>query len=57
MGGGISSMAKKELLNTIRDSHRYATKRDKGRKWGEFRAVTVLHREQAIRPLAEVATM
>ena len=52
MGRGISTMAKKELLSTIRDRYQQATKRDKGRILDEFTAVTGLHRKHAIRLLA-----
>ena len=41
MGRGISRMAKKELLGTIRDRCQCSTKRDKGRILDEFTAVTV----------------
>ena len=52
MGRGISRMAEKELLATIRDRYQRSTKRDKGRILDEFTAVTGLHRKHAIRLLA-----
>ena len=52
MGRGISRMAEKELLDTIRDRYQRSTKRDKGRILDEFTAVTGLHRKHAIRILA-----
>ena len=52
MGRGISRMAEKELLATIRDRYQRSTKRDKGRILDEFTAVTGLHRKHAIRILA-----
>ena len=52
MGRGISRMAKKELLATIRDRYQDSNKRDKGRILDEFTAVTGLHRKHAIRLLA-----
>ena len=52
MGRGISKMAKKELLATIRERYQESGKRDKGRILDEFTAVTGLHRKHAIRLLA-----
>ena len=52
MGRGISKMAKKELLATIRDRYQESGKRDKGLILDEFTAVTGLHRKHAIRLLA-----
>ena len=52
MGRGISRMAEKELLATIRDRYQHSTKRDKGRILDEFTAVTGLHRKHSIRLLA-----
>ena len=40
MGGGISKMAKPELLATIRDRYRASSKKDKGRVLDEFIAVS-----------------
>ena len=53
MGRGISKMARKELLGTIRDRDQHATRQDKGRILDEFTAVTGLHRKHAIRLLAQ----
>ena len=36
MGGGISKMAKQELLATIRDRYRASSKREKSRILDEF---------------------
>ena len=44
MGGGISRMAKRELLATLRDRYRNSSKRDKSRILDEFIAVTGHHR-------------
>ena len=52
MGRGISKMAKKALLATIRERYQESGKRDKGRVLDEFTAVTGLHRKCAIRLLA-----
>ena len=52
MGRGISRMARKELLATIRDRYQHSTRKDKGRILDEFTAVTGLHRKHAIRLLA-----
>ena len=52
MGRGISKMAKKELLATIRERYQESGKRDKGRILDEFTAVIGLHRKHAIRLLA-----
>ena len=40
MGGGISKMAKQELVATIRDRYQQASKKDKGRILDEFTAIT-----------------
>ena len=40
MGGGMSRMAKRELLATIRDRYRNSSKKDKSRILDEFIAVT-----------------
>ena len=52
MGRGISKMARKELLVTIRERYQESGNRDKGRILDEFTAVTGLHRKHAIRLLA-----
>ena len=44
MGGGTSKMAKQELVATIRDRYRQASKKDKGRILDEFTAITDHHR-------------
>ena len=44
MGGGISNMAKEELVVTIRDRCQYLSKNDKGRILDEFTATTGDHR-------------
>ena len=51
MRGGISKMAKQELLATIRDRYRESSKKDKGRILDEFVAVTGHHRKHGIRLL------
>ena len=33
MGGGVSKMAKQELLATIRDRYRQSSKKEKGGYW------------------------
>ena len=53
VGGGISKMAKQELLATIRDRYRASSKKDKGRILDEFIAVTGHHRKHGIRLLGQ----
>ena len=53
MGGGISKIAKQELLATIRDRYRASSKKDKGRILDEFIAVTGHHRKHGIRLLGQ----
>ena len=53
MAGGISKVAKQELLATIRDRHRESSKKDKGRILDEFIAVTGHHRKHGIRLLGQ----
>ena len=53
MAGGISRMAKQELLATIRDRYRESSKKDKGRILDEFIAVTGHHRKHGIRLLGQ----
>ena len=53
MGGGISKMAKQELLATIRDRYRASSKREKSRILDEFIAVTGHHRKHGIRLLGQ----
>ena len=52
MGGGISKMAKQELLATIRDRYRASSRKDKSRVLDEFIAVTGHHRKHGIRLLS-----
>ena len=53
VAGGISRMAKQELLATIRDRYRESSKKDKGRILDEFIAVTGHHRKHGIRLLGQ----
>ena len=53
MRGGISKMAKQELLATIRDRYRESSKKDKSRILDEFIAVTGHHRKHGIRLLRQ----
>ena len=53
MAGGISRMARQELLATIRDRYRESSKKDKGRILDEFIAVTGHHRKHGIRLLGQ----
>ena len=54
MGGGISRMAKRELLVTLRDRYRSSSKKDKSRILDEFIAVTGQHRKHGIRLLGQL---
>ena len=54
MGGGISKMAKRELLATLRDRYRSTSKKDKSRILDEFIAVTGHHRKHGIRLLRQL---
>ena len=56
MGGGISKMAKQELVATIRDRYQQASKKDKGRILDEFTAITGHHRKHGIRLLNGTAS-
>ncbi len=49
MGRGISKVAKRELLATLRDRYRCSSKKDKSRILDEFIAVTGHHRKHGIR--------
>ena len=49
MAGGMSRMAKQQLLTTIRDRYRVFSKKDKVRILGEFIAVMGHHRKHGIR--------
>ena len=53
MAGGISRMAKRELLATISDRYRTSSRREKTRILDEFIAVTGHHRKHGIRPLGQ----
>ena len=53
MGGGISKMAKRELLATMRDRYRSSSKKDKGRILDEFMAITGHHRKHGVRLLRQ----
>ena len=54
MGGGISKMAKRELLATLRDRYRSSSRKDKGRILDEFIAITGHHRKHGIRLLSQL---
>ena len=51
VAGGMSKMAKRELLATIQDRYRVSSTNDKTRILDEFLAVTGHHRKHAIRLL------
>ena len=51
MGGGISQMAKQELLATIRDRYQESLRQDKCGTVDEFTLVTGNHRKHGIRLL------
>ena len=51
MGGGISKMAKQEIVATIRDRYQQSSKKEKGRILDEFTAITGHHRKHGIRLL------
>ena len=53
MGGGISKMAKRELLTLIQDRYQVASKKHKGQILDEFIAVTGHHRKHGIRLLGQ----
>ena len=53
MAGGISRMAKQELLATIRERYRTSSRRKKSRILDEFIAVTGHHRKHGIRLLGQ----
>ena len=55
MGGGISNMAKEELVVTIRDRCQYLSKNDKGRILDEFTATTGDHRYHRVILLSQPA--
>ena len=54
VGGGISKMAKRELLATLRDRYRSSAKKDKGRILDEFMAITGHHRKHGVRLLRQL---
>ena len=54
VGGGISKMAKRVLLATLRDRYRSSAKKDKSRILDEFIAVTGHHRKHGIRLLRQL---
>ena len=54
MGGGISRMAKRELMATLRGRYGSSSKRDKSRILAEFIAVTGHHRKHSIRLLGHL---
>ena len=53
MAGGMSRMAKRELLASIRDRYRESSRKDKSKILDEFIAVTGHHRKHGIRLLAQ----
>ena len=55
MGGGVSKMAKQELVATIRDRYQQACKKDKGRILDALTATTGPHRKRGIRLLRGAA--
>ena len=57
MGGGISRIAKRDLLVTLRDRYRNSSKMDKTRILDEFIAITGHHRKHGIRLLGELDDM
>ena len=54
MGGGISKMAMRKLLATLRDRYRSSAKKDKGRILDEFMAITGHHRKHGVRLLSQL---
>ena len=55
MSGGISKMAKQEIVATIRDRYQQSSKKEKGRILDEFTAITGHHRKHGIRLLSQSA--
>ena len=53
MAGGMSRMAKREMLASIQERYQGSSKRDKGRIIDEFIAVTGNHRKHGIRQLGK----
>ena len=56
MGGGVSNIAKQELVATIRDRYQQASKGDKGRILHEFTAITGHRPKHGIRLLSGTAS-
>ena len=56
MGGGVSNIAKQELVATIRDRYQQASKGDKGRILDEFTAITGHRPKHGIRLLSGTAS-
>ena len=54
MGGGISKMAKQEIVATIRDRYQQSSKKEKSRILDEFTAITGHHRKHGIRLLSQL---
>ena len=54
VGGGISRMAKQELLVTLRERYRSSSRKDKSRILDEFIAITGHHRKHGIRLLGQL---
>ena len=46
VAGGVSRMAKQELLETIRDRYQASSRKDQSRILDEFIAITSPHRHQ-----------
>ena len=55
MGGGISKMAKQQLVATIRDRYQQSSKKEKGGIFDEFTATTGHARKHGIRLLSQTA--
>ena len=55
MGGGISKMAKQELVAAIKDRYQQSSKKEKGRILDEFTAITGHHRKHGIMLLSQPA--
>ena len=54
MGGGISKIAKQEIVATIRDRYQQSSKKEKSRILDEFTAITGHHRKHGIRLLSQL---
>ena len=55
MGGGISKMAKQELVATVRERYQQSSKKGRGRILDEFTAITGHHRKGGIGLLSQPA--